>query len=114
MKTIKILVVIFVFGAIFVSCDSRTYDEIGGYVENPTYNKDIKPIVNNRCVTCHYTNNQDNITDLSSYNLVRNSFEFGNAVEYISNGRMPKNSAKLSNATIKLINKWVADGFPEN
>lgn len=114
METIKKIITIVVFGAIFVSCESRTYDEIGGYVENPTYNKDIKPIIDNKCVTCHFANNQDFISDLSNYNLVKDSFVFGSSLEYINDGTMPKNSSKLSNATLKLINKWAADGFPEN
>lgn len=114
MEIIKRTVAIVVFGTIFVSCESRTYDEIGGYVENPTYNKNIKTIIDNKCVTCHFTNNQDLISDLSNYDLVRDSFEFGSSIEYISDGTMPKNSGKLSDVTIKLINKWAADGFPEN
>jgi len=113
MKNIKFLIAI-VFGVSLISCDSNTYDEIGGYVENPTYTNNIKPIIDSKCVTCHYTNNSSFISDLSTYDNVKNSFESGSALQYVSDGTMPKNGTRFSNATLKLINKWITDSYPEN
>lgn len=114
MKAIKIITGI-LFSIGLISCESSTYDEIGGYVDNPTFTKNIKPIFDNKCTNCHYAGNNDGISELIDYTTIRESIEYGNTLRDIDTiATMPKNSSKLSNATLKLIYKWKENGYPEN
>ena len=55
MKNIKLiaLAILFVGITFFTSCDSRTQQDLEGIVLNPTYNQNVKKILDNKCVTCH-------------------------------------------------------------
>lgn len=113
MKVFKLVVVI-IFINIAVSCQSNTYDEIGGYVDNPSFEKNIKPIFDSQCVTCHYQGNTSsgNYKEIYDYNTIRESIEFGNTLRDIDTTRtMPKNAPPLSKAKIKLIYQWKNTGY---
>ncbi len=114
MKKIKIITGL-LFSIGLISCESSTYDEIGGYVDNPTYTKNIKPIFDSKCATCHYAGNNSGLSTLSNYSNTRQGVEFGAVLYYIDTlGTMPKNSSRLSNATLDMIYKWKENGYPEN
>jgi len=115
MKTLKTLTKLFVLTLLVSSCDSNTYDEISGTVANPTYTKNIKPIFDSKCVSCHYNGNTSGLSSFSNYTETKQGVADGSVLYYIDTlGTMPKNSSKLSNETIKIIYKWKANGYPEN
>ncbi len=113
MGKIKIFLIV-LCGVFFVSCESSTYSEISTQTINPTYNANIKPIVTNNCISCHYGTNQS--PNLESYNGVKNACLNNNLVCRIESEncgeRMPQ-GGKLPQSDIDLIKLWVANGFME-
>ncbi len=117
MKTIKyfLLLTLVVF---VMSCESTTYDKISQtdkpVVTNPTYQKNIKPIMTSNCTSCHATGtgfpNLDNFTD------VKLNCDTGNVLCRIDNptacsGAIMPTSGRLPQATIDLIKLWKTQGF---
>ncbi|MDN4011875.1 MULTISPECIES: c-type cytochrome [Chryseobacterium] len=100
---------------VLTACESRTYEEISdntpitGVV---TYNKDVKPIIDANCVSCHSPGPED----LRTYSQVKGDID--GIIDRISraNGdplKMPQGGS-LSPAQINIITKWKADGLLEN
>lgn len=109
-KTTIIAALAIISAVIIYSCDTRTYDEIGGgAVAHPTYEKDIKPIMDNYCVSCHNANGPS--PDLTNYTDVKNSAE--SVYSEILSGDMPQGGTKLNNNTIQTFQNWINDGAPE-
>ncbi len=87
----------------------------------PTYSKDIAPILNNNCVTCHRPGEIAPMA-LTSYKEVR---PFAKAIkEDVAERKMPpwhadphvgkfKNERRLSDEQIRTIVRWVDAGAPE-
>lgn len=108
---ITILALAITTTAVIYSCDTRTYDEIGGVaVAHPTYAKDIKPIMDNYCVSCHNANGPS--PDLTTYDGVKNDAEA--VYNAIYDGSMPQGGNKLNNNTIQTFQNWINDGTPQN
>ena len=113
MKKIQLFLMLLciVFG---VSCESNTYNEISTQTINPTYIANIKPIVSNNCLSCHYGTNQS--PNLETYVGVKNACLNNNLVCRIESEncgeRMPQ-GGKLPQSDIDLIKLWVANGFIE-
>lgn len=99
---------------LLVSCESNTYNEISSQTVNPTYNANIKPIVTNNCISCHFGANQS--PNLETYAGVKNACLNNNLVCRIESEncgeRMPQ-GGKLPQPDIDLIKLWVANGFVE-
>lgn len=73
-----------------------------------TFSKNVKPILENRCSTCHY--------DGSKFlNLLQYSVAFSNGIkmrESVTNGEMPLNNLTgISDVERYIIRKWVNDGM---
>lgn len=110
-KIIIFALALIAFTLVIYSCDTRTYDEIsGGAIVHPTYTKDIKPIMDNYCVSCH--NESGSYPDLTTYSSVSENAE--SVYNAINDGSMPQGGDKLSNTTIKTFQNWMTDGKPEN
>lgn len=108
MKKFKLLLGIVLVG-IAISCQSNTYDEIGGFVAVPSYAKNIKPIFDSQCTTCHYQGNtsQGGYIEIFDYATTRESVEFGRTLRDVDTiHTMPKSAAPLSKAKIKLLYAW--------
>jgi hypothetical protein len=113
-------------------CPGGQYDEVDDIavkVKSPTYNQDVKPILNSKCVGCH--------SQLSSYNGVVNGTARGSACQGTQNSnyvvpgdpnssliylkitnppcgsRMPPGGS-LSQSEIDTIKNWILGGAPEN
>ena len=134
MKNIKLiaLAILFVGITFFTSCDSRTQQDLEGIVLNPTYNQNVKKILDNKCVTCHSpSSSQQAFPDLDTYQNVVD-YQKGQGANGYSNGlgtpsllcsiqvgsctsdRMPKGDAALSNGSITIIANWINNNYPEN
>lgn len=100
---------------LWVACESRTYEEISDktpIAEQVTYTKDVKPIIDANCVSCHSPGAQA----LTNYNQVKNNID--NIIDRIGrpNGdplKMPQGGS-LSPSQINIITKWKTDGLLEN
>jgi hypothetical protein len=109
-------------------CPSGQYDEVDDIavkVKGPTYNQDVSPILNSKCVGCH--------SQLSSYNGVVNGVGSGSCSgrRYVVPGdpnssliylkitnppcgnKMPPGGS-LSEDEIDTIKNWILGGAPEN
>ncbi len=115
MKTLKItLIISCLCGLFFVSCDSNTYEEIAGVVENPTYNANVKGIMEDKCNSCH---NPDYGQEpyLQTYALVKDACENGTLLCKIdgSCGSIMPTSGKMPKARIDIIQNWALQGYVE-
>ena len=122
MKNIKLIIVLMLGITFLVSCDSRPLQDIEGVVVNPTYTKNIKPIMDAKCVNCHSQSGEGIFPDLDTYQNVvnaQNGIVSSKLFCSISSSsctspRMPKNDAPLSNNTITTIKNWIDTNYPEN
>jgi hypothetical protein len=113
MKKFKLIVALGFIG-ILGSCQSNTYDEIGGYVDNPSYEKNIKPLFDSQCSSCHFQGNttQGDYNEYYDYTTIRESVEFGHTIRDVDTTKtMPKGGAPLSKAKVKLLLQWKNTGF---
>lgn len=102
---------------IAVSCESNTYSEIS-MVANPTYSKNIGPLVNSKCVSCHSPGGTDQSPYLTTYAEVKESIVNGNTLCLIEDPSacffgdniMPP-TGKMPQATIDMIKLWQEQGF---
>lgn len=121
MKKVKIYLIIIGFGILFVSCDSRTTQDLEGEITNPTYAKNIKPIIDAKCVRCHSQTGQQEFPDLDTYQNVKWAQDGTNTDKllcslkgaYCTDDRMPKSDAPLSNGSIKTIENWINNNYPQ-
>jgi hypothetical protein len=118
MKFISNYIATFIIVLIFTSCESNTYSEIEGetIVTNPTYQKDIKPIIDSNCISCHNDGTGIGGFPLLNYDDVRFATESGNLIFRIDTATgeqsMPLNGPKLSQSKIDLIKLWKANNYP--
>jgi len=121
MKNIKLVIVLLVGIAFFISCDSRTQQDLEGVVTNPTYVKNVKPIIDSKCVSCHSQGGQGNYPDLDTYQNVVDAQNGTNSNKLLcsilssscTSDRMTKSDAPLSSGSITTITNWINKNYPE-
>lgn len=114
---------VFLFSALFaalVGCSKEAtpiqYDCTG---LTPTYTANVKSILDTHCAYagCHGGSNPQKGIDLSTYTKAKDESLNGSVVGSIQHLKgydpMPDGSAKLDEATIKLVSCWVQNGAPE-
>jgi hypothetical protein len=85
----------------------------------PTYNGEIKAILNASCATqgCHSASSNAAGRNYSTYSAAKSnasSDAFLGSIQHLSGySAMPKGASKLSDANIKLLSCWKQNGFPE-
>jgi predicted CXXCH cytochrome family protein len=115
MKKIVLLNII-VLATIFVSCESKTYDEISK-VTNPKYEANIKPVMDSKCTSCHSPSGTQQ-PYLTSYAEVKDATQNGVLLCIIDNPSscfygnniMPP-SGRMPQTTIDMINLWAINGY---
>ena len=86
---------------------------------SPTYTTSVKAILDLRCASsgCHSAASKAEGIDLSSFAAAKSASmkdNFLGAIQHKSGyDAMPKSSAKLDDATIKILSCWVQNGSPE-
>lgn len=87
----------------------------------------IKPILRDKCLTCHNTNKKSSDLDLSSYSSLMQGGASGASIQVGDSGAsymyslmshqsepfMPPNADKLPDETLELVKKWIDGGAPE-
>ena len=115
MKTLKTtLLIAITIGSFLVSCESNTYEEIAGVVDNPTYDANVKGIIADKCLSCH--NAVYNQTPfLESYEMVKDACENGSLLCRIDDtcGAIMPTSGKMPKARIDIIQNWALQGYLE-
>jgi len=85
-------------------CDSSLY----------TYSNQIAPIIQNNCLGCHNTNSIKIGTYSELKTEVDNGRLWGSINHKIGFKAMPSDDTKITDCEIKKIEKWIADGAPNN
>ena len=87
----------------------------------------VKPILRDKCLSCHNTNKKNSDLDLSSYSSLMQGGAAGAAIEVGDSGAsylyslvahqsepfMPPNADKLPDESLDTIKKWIDGGAPE-
>ena len=120
MKSLKKIIIISVYLVVLSSCTSKTFDEIAAKVpENPTYAKDIKPLIEVSCISCHGGSiGQAQYPPLNNYQQVKmaaDATQGGQIICRMENacGLVMPLTGKLPQPKIDLVKKWAATGFTE-
>jgi hypothetical protein len=85
----------------------------------PTYNNDIKTIMNASCAItdCHDAGTHQGGIDLSTYAKVKSESQndrFLGSIQHLASYQaMPDGAAKLADATIQKIYCWIQNGQPQ-
>lgn len=118
MKFLYSFITILIITMILNSCESNTYSEIEKQTvnTNPTYQKDIKPIIESSCIDCHNNGSGIGGFSLLNYEDVKDVTDSGNLIFRIETATgiksMPLNGPKLSKSNIDLIKLWKANRYP--
>ncbi|OCK51859.1 hypothetical protein BA768_15230 [Chryseobacterium sp. CBo1] len=115
----KKLMYIISSATVFIACESRTYEEISDktpVAEVVTYNKDVKPIIEANCISCHSPGGPASFQPWTSYNQVKNNID--KIIDRINRPtgdpqKMPQGGS-LSPSQISIFTKWKVDGLSEN
>lgn len=106
---LKLIFVISLFGVIF-SCEYSVEEELVE-IENPddeplvaTFSKDVKPIIDGRCIQCH---NGNLFPDLRTYSGVSTNAAL--VKSEVAGRSMPQGSS-LTQAQIDAVVNWVDNG----
>lgn len=98
-----------------VSCTTAEIPLAGQVTGRVTYERDIKPIIFNNCLTCHSAVNPRNGLILETYEQVRNSAQNGTLIARMNDAANPMPQSGLVPANQRaLLDKWRTDGFPQN
>lgn len=94
------------------ACESSTFEEASGIVTNPSYNKNVKPIMTNNCTGCH--NGVDEFS-LLTYEEVKDNTQNGNLLCRIKGtacGEIMPPTGKMNTTRIAIIENWAANNYP--
>ena len=84
-------------------------------ITNPTYTKDIKPVMTANCTSCHSTSGKDDQPYLENYDQVKEATKTGTLLCRIDGSCgsvMPPTGGKLPQATIDMIKLWATNDYP--
>ncbi|MEJ2594631.1 MAG: cytochrome c [bacterium] len=83
-----------------------------------SYAEDVWPVINSNCTSCHSGGAPQGNVHLENYNDIVVAASNGSLLGVIRHDdgwpAMPKGGGKLGDCDIAKIEKWVADGTPEN
>ena len=115
----NILLALFAMTIIVFSCKKETPATFDCAGVTPTYNGEIKALLDKGCATanCHSAAKKADGKDYSTYTSVKthtSDAHFLGSIQHLSGySQMPKGSDKWSDADIKKISCWVSSGAPE-
>lgn len=123
-RIIKLLFNTILISVLFSSCYYDNKDDLYPFdpsascdTLNMTYNSDIKPILDNNCISCHIASNPSGGVILDTYNQVKivadNGKLWGSVNHQSGYSPMPQGGAKLGDCDLNKIKAWINDGSPE-
>lgn len=95
--------------------------------EKINFEDHVKPILRDKCLSCHNTNKKSSDLDLSSYSSLMQGGASGASIQPGDSGAsymyslmshqsepfMPPNADKLPDETLEIVRKWIEGGAPE-
>ncbi len=120
MRNINIYIIL-VLATVLSSCETNTYEDIGGttnIVGDVTYEGHIKNVIDNNCIMCHAPGGESSFRPLTTYDQAREAVLTTNLLNRIQRqngeeGQMPK-TGRMPQDKINLILEWNNDGLQEN
>ena len=106
---------LFLFFAFIIS--SCTYNELSPCETNaPAFTDCVKPIFEQSCIGCHFTDNSYGIMPLTNYQEIKDKVINSTVIESLerAEGFMPKSGERLSAEHILIIKNWKENGAPNN
>lgn len=90
-----------------------------------SYAKDVRPILESRCASCHMGEFVSEGLDMNTYKSLLEGSENGPVIdpgdakhslliEKVTEGKMPKRGPKLTPAQIQILTDWINAGAPNN
>ena len=112
MKNRNIQIALFLGILSFASCNKTESPVCDG--SSPTYDDDIKVIIDNNCTSCHDAGSSDgDYTTYAAFSAHRSNGKFESSV--LIKQDMPQSSNNsLTQDQLNKIQCWVENGFPEN
>ena len=113
MKEVKYPAIIVILFFSMISCESNSYQEVSGTVENPTYEANVKQIIAANCLSCHSHTSDNQVPLLENYDQVTAAILNGTLLEQISapSGQGMPVVGRMPQGTIDLITRWANNGF---
>ncbi len=116
-------ILICILSLILISCSFRDEetlfaDEVCDTTGEDTYISFVRPIIENRCASCHNAIIPSGSVDLGSFDKLKVQIENGKFLGVIKHSPgfppMPNDGSKLSDCILQRIETWIIQGFPEN
>ncbi|MEZ4910983.1 MAG: hypothetical protein R2774_08980 [Saprospiraceae bacterium] len=114
------LMMFFILGVLLMtSCSDDDTTQIDCTGVTPTYSSEIAPIINVSCAFsgCHDSATKSDGIDLSTYANVKSASANDNFLKSIKHESgataMPQSAEKLPNESIKMIECWIQNGWPQ-
>ena len=114
MKKTQLFLMLICSTLVIVSCESTTYNEISEQTAAPTYETNVKHIIEHNCISCH--SGSKLYPNLETFEEVKNACTNADLVcriESESCGQRMPLGGRLPQTDIDLIKLWVANGFVE-
>ncbi len=116
---IALVAITLIAGSIF-SCKKESIKEYDCTGVTPTYDGEIKTILDTKCAFsgCHNASSKKagiNLSDYSNAKSESSNDRFLGSVQHLKGyDDMPKNASKLDEVTIQKLYCWVKNGSPQN
>ena len=122
MNSIRLLLILaMLFTFVLPGCYYDNEEELYGNncdTTNVTFSLSVKPIIDGSCNSCHSTISAQGGIVLDNHTALKGFADSGQLSGAINHqtgySAMPKGGAKLSDCSISIIDKWIADGSPNN
>jgi uncharacterized membrane protein len=100
-------------GSLIVSCESNTYEEISVVVDNPTYDANVKKIIQDNCLSCHSVSTDNELPNLESYAAVKDAAQNGLLLSEIAapSGQGMPEDGRMPQSQINIITTWAIQGY---
>lgn len=120
MKTLKLTTLALIIAIGSYSCSNNSEDDLiipNNNVALARYTENIKPIMDNNCVSCHGTTNPNAGLSLTNYIQVRQAVLNNGLINRISrtsgDPQLMPTTGRMPQQTIDLVSQWQADGLLE-
>ena len=114
-KALVVLAFPLTLGLIIISCTKDVGVipvEPPSFCDTITYEKHIKPIIDNHCISCHGDISPSSGYPLTSYDLLKQKGVEGKIKDrVIIKKDMPPAPDKLSNEELNMMNCWITNGY---
>jgi hypothetical protein len=124
------LLVFFILVAVLLlsACGGQTGQAVqptAGTLPSGSFSKDVLPILQNSCVSCHGGEKTNKGLDVTSYDklmagsangavIVPSNADGSKLIQMVADGKMPKRGQALSAAQVQMLKDWVNAGATNN